>query len=251
MATMVPNNPFDVQAPAPAPSPKQGLIQQAATFTPQTSQVNRQTETAAGQVDSLLSKDSPLMQRARTMALQQMNQRGLVNSSMAIGASQAAMIDRITPIAQQDADTYGKRTLANQDAVNQAGMFNAGEQNKFSLQRGDQEFTASENEAGRKFQTSERTAGQAFTAEQTLFSQKFNAAQADLDRAQQLVLSDKSIEAQQALQRAQQAFQGAQSDLDRANQKALQESQQTFQATQNNLDRQQQFHLLLLLLDHR
>ena len=93
MATTVPNNPFDVQAPAPAPAPSQGLIQQAATVTPQTRQVDRATETTAGQVESLLSKNNPLMQRARTMALQQMNQRGLVNSSMAIGASQAAMID--------------------------------------------------------------------------------------------------------------------------------------------------------------
>ena len=56
MATMVPNNPFDVQAPAPAPSPNQGLIQQAATFNPQTRQVDRGTETTAGQVEYLLSQ---------------------------------------------------------------------------------------------------------------------------------------------------------------------------------------------------
>ena len=46
-----------------------------ATFSPTTRNVNAQTETAQGQVESILSKDSPLMQRARTLATQQMAQR--------------------------------------------------------------------------------------------------------------------------------------------------------------------------------
>ena len=248
MATTVSNNPFDTQQPSGQSGIIGGAIQaggsgSAAQFNPQQREVNRPTETAAGQVESLLAKDSPLMQRARTLAMQNMNQRGLVNSSMAQGAGVAAMIDRITPIAQQDAETYSNRSVANMQAVNQGGMFNVGEQNKFGLQLGEQAFTKGENEAGRKFATSERVAGQAFTAEQTLATQNFQAAQADLNRAQERALADKSIEAQQALQLAQQAFQGAQNDLNRVNQRALQESQQAFQATQNNLDRQQQFQL--------
>lgn len=215
----------------------------AAQYTAQQREVNRPTETVAGQLETILGKDSPLLQFARTRAAQDMNARGLLNSSMAQGAGVAAMIDKATPIAQQDALTYGNRTTENQRAVNESGALNAGEQNKFGLQLGQQRFTASENETQRKFQTSERTAGQAFTAEQTKATQDFQAAQANLDRAQQNALADKSIEAQQALQAAQQAFQAAQSALDRSNQKALQESQQAFTATQNNLDRQQQFQL--------
>lgn len=188
------------------------------TYTPQTAQVDRATETAAGQVESMLANDNPLLQRARTIARQNMAQRGLVNSSMAQGAGVAAMMDRITPIAQQDAQTYSTRTLANMAAMNEAGQFSAGEANKFALQRSDQTFTADQNQAQRNFA----------------------AAQAELERAQQTALADKSIAAQQALQTAQQNFQAAQADLDRIQQKNIQDSQQRFAAAQADLDRAQQ-----------
>ena len=235
-------------SPAPATAPfvqtaTQAPSSTAQTYTPTIGQIDRATQTAGGQVESMLAKDSPLMQRARTLALQNMNQRGLVNSSMAQGAGVAAMIDRITPIAQQDAETYANQALANQNAQNTAGQFNAGEANKFGLQRSDQSFTAAENLANRQFQTSERVSGQAFTAEQNKATQDFQAAQAQLDRAQQTALADKSIEATQALELARQRFQTAESALDRANQKALQESQQIFQGNQNQLDRVQQVNL--------
>lgn len=245
MATQT--NPFDIDS-----NSKGGIIggamtnatdTTAAQYTAQQREINRGTETSAGQLDSILAKDSPLMQRARTQALQDMNARGLVNSSMSQGAAVAAMIDRATPIAQQDAQLYSNRAEANMRAVNDAGMFNAGEQNKFGLQLGEQAFTKSENEAGRKFATSERMGSQAFTAEQTLLTQQFQSAQNELDRALQQSLSDDSIEAQERLERARQVFTSAESALDRANQKALQESQQAFQGTQNNLDRQQQYQL--------
>ena len=42
------------------------------TYQAATRQINPQTETVQGQVNSILSKDSPLMQRARTLATQQM-----------------------------------------------------------------------------------------------------------------------------------------------------------------------------------
>lgn len=213
MATSVPNNPFDTQPPAPE---NQNPAFQATQYKPQTLEVNRATETAAGQLESLLSKDSPLMQRSRTLALQQMGKRGLINSSMAIGASQAAMVERANPIAQQDAQIYSDRALANMNATNTAAQFNAGEQNKFGLQSQEQAFTFEQNKATRDFQ----------------------AAQAELDRAQQVALADKSIEAQQALQKAQQTFQAAESALERAQENALQESQQQFQASEGLINRQ-------------
>ena len=104
------------------------------TYTAQTREVSAPTETVSGQVDSILAKDSPLMQRARTMATQQMNQRGLVNSSMAQGAGVAAMIDRATPIAQQDAQTFSNRSLANMEATNQQNQFNVGQTNQLFQQ---------------------------------------------------------------------------------------------------------------------
>lgn len=63
-------------------------------------------QTAAGLLDSMLAKDSPLMKRAAMQGKQMANSRGLLNSSMAAGAAQGAMIDRAAPIAIQDANTY-------------------------------------------------------------------------------------------------------------------------------------------------
>ena len=54
-------------------------------------------------VNNIARSDSPLMQQARGAALQQMNDRGLINSSLGIGAAQDAVIRNALPIAQQDA----------------------------------------------------------------------------------------------------------------------------------------------------
>jgi len=72
-------------------------------------------QTVQGQLDQILSSDSPLMQRAATQGAQVANSRGLLNSSMAAGAAQGAMIDRATPIASQDAQTYFQNNQSNAD----------------------------------------------------------------------------------------------------------------------------------------
>jgi hypothetical protein len=237
-------NPFDVKSGISGGVMTDATDTKAAQYTAQEREVQPGTQTAAGQLETILAKDSPLMQRARTQATQDMAKRGLINSSMAAGAGVAAMIDRATPIAQQDAETYSNRAVANMGAVNQAGLTNVGEQNKFGLQLGEQKFTAGESATQRQFQTGERLGSQTFTSEQNKATQDFQSAQSQLDRAQQVALADKSIEAQKALQNAQQVFQGAQSELDRVNQKALQEGQQNFQRGENTLDRTQQVTIL-------
>lgn len=60
-------------------------------------------DTVQGQLGSMLGSDSPLMKQAATMGKQQANQRGLLNSSMGVGAAQNAMIRNAMPAAQQDA----------------------------------------------------------------------------------------------------------------------------------------------------
>ena len=245
MATTV-QNPFDTQQAKPAGIVASALPQsgQAMTYTPETRQVNQPTETVQGQVNSILTKDSPLMQRARTLATQGMAQRGLVNSSMAQGAGTAAMIDRALPMAQQDAQTYGQVSQDNMNARNSAAQFGAGQLNQFGLQKGEQDFSAQQSALNRGFQTSERLGSQDFTSNFEVAKQNFTSAQAALDRAQQVALTDKSIQAQQALQNAQQAFQGAQASLDRTQQTNLQNSQQGFQASQqiiqNDFNKQMQ-----------
>jgi hypothetical protein len=60
-------------------------------------------ETVAKQLDNLLAKNSPYLQRAKSGALQTANARGLLNSSIAASSGEAAAIDAALPIAQQDA----------------------------------------------------------------------------------------------------------------------------------------------------
>ena len=75
-------------------------------------------QTVAGQLSKILANDSPLMQQARARALQQMNSRGLTNSSIAQSAADSAMYDQAMQIAQQDAGTYAERGKYNTDSKN-------------------------------------------------------------------------------------------------------------------------------------
>lgn len=201
----------------------------AAPYTPNTAQqfnavtstVDPTKETVAGQLNTIMQQDSPLMQQARAQATQNMAARGLINSSMNQGAGVAAMLDKATPIATADANIYSGRAITNVNNQNTVGMANISQANQFGLQGNEQAFTAS----------------------QTAATQNFTAAQAQLDRAQQTALADKSIEAQQALVKAQQNFDAAQNALNREQQTTLQTSQQAFTAGQNALDRNQQTSL--------
>lgn len=128
-----------------------GLIGTPRSYTPETATTPAGTwtptadQTVAGNVDQIIAADSPLMQRAATRADQQMNKRGLINSSMAIGAGQTAVMDAALPIAQQDAQTraqaaqYGAQSknqlqLAGQEATNRAAEYGANAQNTLQAQ---------------------------------------------------------------------------------------------------------------------
>jgi hypothetical protein len=106
------------------------------------------SQTVASNVKDIISDNSPLMQQAETRANQRMNQRGLLNSSIAVGAGQSALYDAALPIAQADAQTQARAgefnagaqqqtSLANQNSQNQMAQFNAGETNKFVMQNVD------------------------------------------------------------------------------------------------------------------
>jgi hypothetical protein len=80
--------------------------------------INKDTNTVAGQLQSLLSSDSPYIQESRRQATEQAGSRGLLNSSIAAGAGQRAAIQSALPIAQQDAQTYTQFGLKEQEARN-------------------------------------------------------------------------------------------------------------------------------------
>jgi len=147
------------------------------------------------QLSQIIGDDSPLLQRARSKALEQMNARGLVNSSMALGAADAAMYDYAMPIAQADASTYGTAARDNQQYTNSAAQFNAGEANRAAqvnagFTNDASRFTASEanqtsrtnaglvNEASR-FNAGATNDASRFTADSANESARFNAGQSN------------------------------------------------------------------------
>ncbi|MCP3683291.1 MAG: hypothetical protein GY861_11435, partial [bacterium] len=75
------------------------------------SYVPEATATVAGQMESLMDKNSPYLQQAAKAGERTAQARGLLSSSMAAGAAQGAAMDRALPIAQQDAQTYATNAL--------------------------------------------------------------------------------------------------------------------------------------------
>jgi hypothetical protein len=240
MADLV-QNPFDTQQPKPkntgiiataAQAPTQPHVQPAMdmpvqpAYVAEKPAVDKSTDTTSGQLTSLLAGDSPVLQRARAIAAQQANSRGLLNSSMAAEAGTAAMIDRAVPIANADANVYDTRARSNADAGNQALSLGANIAAQMNLQRGSQVFQAGESALDRSQQSGENALDRAERSELQALQQKFQSGEAALDRTQQ-----------SRLQELQQKFQGGESALDRAQQTALQQSQQQFQSGESALDR--------------
>jgi len=98
--------------------------------------------TVAGQMTGLLAKESPYIQSARESGKRYAQNRGLLNSSIAAGASQESAIKAALPIAQQDAATYTSAGLSNQDYQQKAGLVDiqAGASSQLSSQEATQKM---------------------------------------------------------------------------------------------------------------
>ena len=142
--------PTQIASPAPAPtSSATSPANPAATYKPTLADPSAsnwsvgQNQTVAGQMGSLTSAASPFVQQAVTASNERMNERGMLNSSMATTAGQSAAYQAALPIAQSDAGTFAKAAAynsqsQNQDisnnanAVNSANQFNAGQVNSLN-----------------------------------------------------------------------------------------------------------------------
>lgn len=94
------------------PDAPTGLIGQTATWTPTADQ------TVAGQIKNIVADDGELMQQAKAGATQQMNSRGLINTSINTGAAQDAVIRAALPIAQADAALNANAAQFNANSTN-------------------------------------------------------------------------------------------------------------------------------------
>lgn len=128
-------------APVTANAPVQPMQPAQLTVAPE--------QTVQGQVKNIIDADSPLMQQAETRALQQSNSRGLINSSMAVGAGQAALYDAAVPIAASDASMYGRVAETNNSAINQFKM--AEKAQGFDLAKMDKSFEQNKLQLSQKF----------------------------------------------------------------------------------------------------
>ena len=77
------------------------------------------TMTVEGRIAGLIDANSPLMQRAAQSGLDLANQRGLLNSGMAIGSAQNAVLGQAVPIATSDAGYYNAAATNNMTQANQ------------------------------------------------------------------------------------------------------------------------------------
>lgn len=89
--------------------------------------------TAAHQLAKITGKGSELDQQSETAANQMSNAKGLLNSSMAVGAAHEAVLKNATPLALQDANTYASAGTFNATAENRAREFGAGASNTAEL----------------------------------------------------------------------------------------------------------------------
>ena len=136
--------------------------------------------TVASNIEKIVAADSPLMAQAASRAAQQVNARGLLNSSIGISAGQSALYDAALPIAQQDAQTH------NQAATNTAAAKNTASLQNAQLLTGTAQFNANATNT-RDLQTNE------------------NAIRVQLQEIQsntQLTAVDKQVKAQAAISAA-------------------------------------------------
>jgi hypothetical protein len=122
--------------------------------------------TVRNQVKDTIAEDGPLMQQARANAQMQANERGMVNSSFATGAAQAAVMDRAIDMGKQDANTNAQSGQFNADSANKNSMFNAGQTNQWNTNQLDRDWKTSERKDTQSWQTSERKDTQNWTSKE-------------------------------------------------------------------------------------
>lgn len=211
----------NVAAPTLGPAGQADLVQANA--------INREVadqETSAYQLDKILGSDSALMKRAESQGLQRGASRGLLNSSIAVGEAQGAMIDRAQPFALNDAATYFNTAESNMRANNQAELTNAQMGTELNIFNTGQDNTFTTSQAGLNSQASIANAAAANSA---LFSFLDRENAASLQQDQQTFTAGENL--------AERNFRGSQQAATIAANVALQDDSQTFTSGENKLTR--------------
>lgn len=95
---------------------------------------NTPDQTVSGQINGIISQNSPLLQQAQTQAKQSAASSGLLNSSMATTAGESALYNAALPIASADANQASKVAQTNVQNQNSNAQFNTQQQNNVAGQ---------------------------------------------------------------------------------------------------------------------
>lgn len=98
---------------SPLPEGMEGTVNKAYTRTPQ------EQELVENRLTGLLDRDNPYISNARQRAAEASSSRGMLNSSLAMGAAERSAIEAGMPIAAQDAATFAQAASENQAHLNQ------------------------------------------------------------------------------------------------------------------------------------
>lgn len=205
-------------------------------------------DSVADKVKSLTSQDSALMQQAKTDGLRVANRRGLLNSSMAVGASQDAMVSKALPIASQDASqAYGKNMAARDFQFRMEGQdddqqFQGGQS---ALDRTLQKDLQGRDITSRESMAADDRALQSFMQGRDITSRE---GMASLERDLQKAMQTADISSREGLAAAERALQqkmqyaalntaNSQQAKEIANQQAMQRAEIAYQNKERSLDR--------------
>lgn len=144
----------------PAPALSGGMLGTAVNSSAATRDVGS-NELVSNQIGNIMAADNPMMQRAKSQALQTANARGLLNTSIANENAIGAVIDRATPIAQADAAAYqnvATQNLANQQQTNTFNAQQTQNNNQFNAQQSQQnnQFNATKQQEANVFNATQQ-----------------------------------------------------------------------------------------------
>lgn len=198
---------------------------EAQGYTPEGYTADQVDENLSGAVDRVISKGGPLARRAEAAGLISAQTRGLLNSSMAAGASYGALLDHAVQIAQGDVDVSKFNVGQNNDALrftadaknsanaflanakNMAAQFGAGEANKMAM------FAVEQANLAARFAAEAENAAKMFNADafnqaKQKYADAVNAARAAEQDARNLAARDTAtFQQQKNLQDSQNATQ--------------------------------------------
>lgn len=189
---------------------------QASTYNPtQTGQATQWNvspdQTVQGQLDNILNGNSPIIQQARSQAMQTANDRGLLNSSMAATAGESAAISNALPIATSDSQTMAKAAgynadeqnqfaVKNADIANTAGQFNSQQQQAANLTNAASENTTNQFNAQQQQQNSQFNAGATNTINQANAQNSIQNAQFNVSEANKIQIENIDAQYKQLMQ---------------------------------------------------